>query len=51
MLEAMVNAETGDDVYGEDPTVNRLEALAAKITDKESALFSAVEPRGIYLRC
>ncbi|MEK9767672.1 MAG: beta-eliminating lyase-related protein, partial [Betaproteobacteria bacterium] len=29
MLSAMVGAELGDDVYGEDPTVNRLEELAA----------------------
>ena len=30
MREAMYRAEVGDDVYGEDPTVNRLEALAAE---------------------
>ena len=30
MLEAIRTAELGDDVYGEDPTVNRLEELAAK---------------------
>ena len=29
MREAMYRAELGDDVFGEDPTVNRLEALAA----------------------
>jgi threonine aldolase len=39
MREAMFNAEVGDDVYGEDPTVNRLERLAAKILGKEDALF------------
>ncbi|MFL6414330.1 MAG: threonine aldolase family protein [Bryobacteraceae bacterium] len=39
MLAAMANAELGDDVYGEDPTVNRLEATAAEIFGKESALF------------
>ncbi|MFT7689045.1 MAG: threonine aldolase [Candidatus Azotimanducaceae bacterium] len=39
MLDAMRAAETGDDVYGEDPTVNRLEALAAKMCGKEAALF------------
>jgi threonine aldolase len=39
MRQAMFNAEVGDDVYGEDPTVNRLEALAAKILGKEDALF------------
>ncbi|HJZ96538.1 MAG TPA: GntG family PLP-dependent aldolase [Candidatus Solibacter sp.] len=36
---AMLEAEVGDDVYREDPTVNRLEALAAEITGKEAALF------------
>ena len=30
MRSVMVNAEVGDDVYGEDPTVNRLEAFAAE---------------------
>ncbi|PMB06957.1 threonine aldolase, partial [Fischerella thermalis CCMEE 5273] len=39
MLGAMVTAEVGDDVYGEDPTVNKLEALAAEILGKEAALF------------
>ncbi len=35
----MAEAEVGDDVYGEDPTVNRLEATAAQIMGKEAALF------------
>jgi threonine aldolase len=39
MRRAMMEAEVGDDVYGEDPTVNRLEQRAAEITGKESALF------------
>ncbi len=39
MREAMARADVGDDVYGEDPTVNRLEALAAEKTGKEAALF------------
>jgi threonine aldolase len=39
MRRAMAEAEVGDDVYGEDPTVNRLEARAAEIFDKEAALF------------
>lgn len=39
MREAMAKAPVGDDVYREDPTVNRLEAMAADITGKESALF------------
>ena len=41
MREAMYRAEVGDDVYGEDPTVNRLEALAAEKTGKEAALYVA----------
>ena len=41
MREAMAEAEVGDDVYGEDPTVNRLQELAAEITGKETALFVA----------
>jgi len=39
MRQAMFDAEVGDDVYGEDPTVNRLEAEAAAIAGKEAALF------------
>ncbi|ROR11233.1 low-specificity L-threonine aldolase [Erwinia sp. JUb26] len=39
MLEAMMTAETGDDVYGDDPTVNLLEAEAAELSGKEAALF------------
>ncbi len=39
MRQAMFDAEVGDDVYGEDPTVNHLEARAAEITGKEAALF------------
>jgi threonine aldolase len=39
MREAMAAAEVGDDVYGEDPTVNRLEARAAEIFGREAALF------------
>jgi threonine aldolase len=41
MRAAMAAAEVGDDVYGEDPTVNRLEELAADIFEKEAALFVA----------
>jgi len=41
MREAMANAELGDDVYGEDPTVNRLEAMAAERLGKEAALLVA----------
>jgi len=39
MRRAMAEAEVGDDVYGEDPTVNRLENRAAEIFGKEAALF------------
>src|SRR5438552_2267645 len=38
MREAMQRAELGDDVFGEDPTVNRLEAMAAKVMGKEAAI-------------
>jgi threonine aldolase len=41
MREAMARAEVGDDVWGEDPTVQRLEVLAAERTGKEAALFVA----------
>lgn len=39
MRKAMATAELGDDVYAEDPTVNRLQALAATMLMKEAALF------------
>ena len=41
MREAMLNAELGDDVLGDDPTVKRLEALAAERLGKEAAMFVA----------
>ncbi len=41
MREAMARAEVGDDVFGEDPTVNRLQELAADRLGKEAALFVA----------
>ena len=40
MRQAMYQAETGDDVYREDPTVNRLEELAAHMMGKEASLFT-----------
>ncbi|HEU5130043.1 MAG TPA: GntG family PLP-dependent aldolase [Glycomyces sp.] len=40
MLEAMTDAEVGDDVYGEDPTVNALEAEAAALLGHEAAVFT-----------
>jgi threonine aldolase len=39
MRDAMANAPVGDDVFEEDPTVNRLEGLAASMVGKEAALF------------
>jgi threonine aldolase len=39
MRRAMMEAEVGDDVYGEDPTVNRLEQQAAEAAGKQAALF------------
>lgn len=39
MRRAMAEAEVGDDVYGEDPTINRLEQRAAEVAGKEAALF------------
>ena len=39
MRAAMAAAEVGDDVYGEDPTINRLEARAAEVFGREAAIF------------
>jgi len=39
MRDAMARAEVGDDVYGEDPTVNRLEARAAELLGKQAGLY------------
>jgi threonine aldolase len=39
MRRAMASAEVGDDVYGEDPTINRLEGRAAEIFGREAAIF------------
>jgi threonine aldolase len=41
MRQAMYRAEVGDDVYRDDPTVNRLEELVAREMGKEAALFVA----------
>ncbi|MFA6688940.1 MAG: low-specificity L-threonine aldolase [Sphaerochaetaceae bacterium] len=55
MREAMYRAEVGDDVYREDPTVNRLEAMAAQLTGKERALFVTSGSMGnliaLYINC
>src|ERR1700730_3029063 len=39
MRRAMADAEVGDDVYGEDPTVNRLQERAAEVFEKEAEIF------------
>lgn len=39
MRKAMAEAEVGDDVYGEDPSINRLEELSAEMMGKEAAMF------------
>jgi threonine aldolase len=39
MRQVMAQAEVGDDVWGDDPTVQQLEALAAAMIGKEAALF------------
>src|SRR2546422_3729921 len=46
MRRAMAEAEVGDDVYREDPTVNRLEARAAEIFEREAGLFVPSGPMG-----
>jgi threonine aldolase len=53
MLDAMFKAEVGDDVFGEDPTVNQLEALAASMFGKENALFcpSGTMTNQIAIKC
>lgn len=40
MLQAMMTAEVGDDMGGEDPTVNRLEQMVAELLNKEAAVFA-----------
>jgi threonine aldolase len=53
MRQAMAEAEVGDDGYGEDPTVNRLEASFAERLDKEAAVFvpSGTMANQLALRC
>jgi threonine aldolase len=53
MLEAMYKAEVGDDVYGEDPTVNELEALSAEMFGMEAAIFcpSGTMTNQIAIKC
>jgi threonine aldolase len=49
MRQAMANAELGDDVYGEDPTVNKLEAMAAEMLGKEAAVLVSSGTQGNLL--
>jgi len=49
MRTAMATAEVGDDVYGEDPTINRLEAVSAELLGMESALFCTSGTQGNLL--
>ncbi|MCH5718157.1 low-specificity L-threonine aldolase [Niabella hibiscisoli] len=53
MLEAMMKAPVGDDVFGEDPTVNELEQMAATLFGKEAALFcpSGTMTNQIAIKC
>jgi threonine aldolase len=53
MLEAMFNAKVGDDVFGEDPSVNQLEAITAEMFGMEAALFcpSGTMTNQIGIKC
>ena len=53
MLRAIMGAVVGDDVFGEDPTVNQLEAFAAEIFGMEAALFcpSGTMTNQIAIKC
>ena len=48
---AMAQAEVGDDVYGDDPTVNALEAEAVRLSGKEAALFLPSGTQPTRWRC
>ena len=53
MLEAMFNAPVGDDVFGEDPSVNKLEAMSAEMFGMEAAVFcpSGTMTNQIAIKC
>ncbi len=53
MFEAMMNAKVGDDVFGEDPSINELEALSAEMFGMEAALFcpSGTMTNQIAIKC
>src|SRR5579864_1154228 len=53
MLDAMFRAPVGDDVFGEDPSVNQLEAMAARLFGMEAALYcpSGTMSNQIAIKC
>jgi len=53
MMEAMMNARVGDDVFGEDPSINELESLAAKMFGMEASIFcpSGTMTNQIAIKC
>ena len=55
MRRAMYDAEVGDDVYGEDPSINRLQEMSAELVGKEAAIYVPTGSMGnlipIYLLC
>ena len=53
MLEAMFSAQVGDDVFGEDPTINQLESMAASMFQMEAAVFcpSGTMTNQIAIKC
>src|SRR5215475_4895847 len=53
MMEAMMNARVGDDVFGEDPSINELEVLASAMFGMEAALFcpSGTMTNQIAIKC
>jgi len=50
MRDAMMRSSVGDDVYGDDPTVNHLEAKMADLTGKAAGLFCPPGLKAIYAR-
>lgn len=53
MLDAMFNASVGDDVFGEDPSINQLESMAAELFNMEAAVFcpSGTMTNQIAIKC
>ena len=53
MMEAMMTAQVGDDVFGEDPSINELESLAANMFGMEAAIFcpSGTMTNQIAIKC